>query len=458
MAYVFDRNGFWFIGWKDHLGIQRKKKTTLKVGLRKDEKAAEQLARDAERQAEKHKYGQEKILLSRRTFGEVGAEYLQVEACSMPSYQDIEGRLRRYVFPHLGKMLIVDIAPADIKGTLNKARWRYLCEKKSCSVGYGAAESATACPKCGGNRDSKQTSPQTLNHIRNHISSVFRFAIESRNELAKNPVAMVEREILEGRDPVAIPPECVQPIIHSVPDNYRGLFATAAYSGLRKGEVFGLKWSDVDLERLLFSVIRSHSRSTTKGRRTRHVPIHPDLVPYLKAELARKRSEFVFPGPDGKRMKKWTKVELRLRAALVRAGITIGFDHYCRRKGCGFRERRADSAQFRCPKCQFKLSVNPVPPHWNFKDLRSTIATMAYEATNDMRVVQKLLGHRDLETTEKAYAKFRAGRLAEGLARVQFPVSNSADFVSPRQLPAQKEAVMSDNQTEQKVLRIRGDK
>lgn len=51
---------------------------------------------------------------------------------------------------------------------------------------------------------------------------------------------------------------------------------------MRKGELCGLRWTDVDLDRGLISVRRSY-RSTPKSGKGRHVPINPRLAPVLRA-------------------------------------------------------------------------------------------------------------------------------------------------------------------------------
>jgi integrase len=64
------------------------------------------------------------------------------------------------------------------------------------------------------------------------------------------------------------------------------------------------------------------------------------------------------------------KWDVKLRRALGCAGIVVGFEHRCRRKGCGFKGRRATAEASRCPRCQFRLYAKPIPRHVRFHDLR----------------------------------------------------------------------------------------
>jgi site-specific recombinase XerD len=57
------------------------------------------------------------------------------------------------------------------------------------------------------------------------------------------------------------------------PERDRLLLALMAYAGLRRSELLGLEWDDVDLSRRLLRVRKA------KGGRQRTIPIHPALAP-----------------------------------------------------------------------------------------------------------------------------------------------------------------------------------
>ena len=58
--------------------------------------------------------------------------------------------------------------------------------------------------------------------------------------------------------------------------------ACAIYTGMRKGELFGLRWIDVHLDVARLDVSRSY-RLLPKSGKARHVPMHPTLVRVLRA-------------------------------------------------------------------------------------------------------------------------------------------------------------------------------
>jgi integrase len=59
------------------------------------------------------------------------------------------------------------------------------------------------------------------------------------------------------------------------------MIATAVYTGMRKGELYGLRWSDVKLTAATLRIAYSYD-STPKSGQTRSVPIHPQLLPILR--------------------------------------------------------------------------------------------------------------------------------------------------------------------------------
>lgn len=75
------------------------------------------------------------------------------------------------------------------------------------------------------------------------------------------------------------------------------------------------------------------------------------MRPLLARQLETCGSEYLFPSLEGKMLKRDNQLVDILRAALKRAGIIEGFNHICRRNGCGYRERRPDDKVTECPKC-----------------------------------------------------------------------------------------------------------
>ena len=78
-------------------------------------------------------------------------------------------------------------------------------------------------------------------------------------------------------------------MLEKLPPKWKCLFATAIYTGMRKGELLALRKVDVDLSARLITIRRSHDRDATKGNHADAIPIATELVPYLRARFRRPR-------------------------------------------------------------------------------------------------------------------------------------------------------------------------
>jgi integrase len=83
------------------------------------------------------------------------------------------------------------------------------------------------------------------------------------------------------------------------------LLFTLAHTGIRIGEAASLRWSDVDREFKMITIVddrhnsaSTNSPRTTKGRRSRKIPAHPALDAMLD-QMPRRKDGKVFGGPQG---------------------------------------------------------------------------------------------------------------------------------------------------------------
>lgn len=118
-----------------------------------------------------------------------------------------------------------------------------------------------------------------------------------RGDLAVNPTSDLDLPAVESRrDRIASPTE-VEALLAALGETDRVIYATAIYAGLRLGELRGLRWEDVDLDRNVVRVERSWDAiegviepKSKAGRRT--VPIGKVLRAHLlRHQLASGRRE-----------------------------------------------------------------------------------------------------------------------------------------------------------------------
>jgi len=153
----------------------------------------------------------------------------------------------------------------------------------------------------------EELSAKSVNHHRGDLSRAFTMARRMEKFPRPNPVADVPKRKVVKRLPDYQRPHEVQPLIASLKPKWKPLFATALYTGMRKGELFALRNGDFDAGVILVS--RSHDRDVPKGGRVEAVPINEELVPYLKKAMTASPSELVFPNDDGTMLPKHTALE-----------------------------------------------------------------------------------------------------------------------------------------------------
>ena len=135
----------------------------------------------------------------------------------------------------------------------------------------------------------------------------------------------------------------------------KDIVTIALHTGMRQGEILGLKWKWIDLT---IGVI-TMPQTSTKGKKMVRVPINAVVrTMLLECKLASGGSDYVFPSPKGiKYTASW--IQYHFKMACKKTGIE------------GFR----------------------------FHDLRHTAATRMIESGANIVAVSKILCHSDLKTT-----------------------------------------------------------
>lgn len=187
-------------------------------------------------------------------------------------------------------------------------------------------------------------------------------------KLRHNPMADVEKP--QQRRSTAIEVFSLEEILALVRaadgEQHGAIFLTAAFTGLRRGELVALRWRDVDFAAQRIRVCGSFAGgrlTTPKSGKVRSVPMAPDVASALSRlstrELWTGDDDLVFPGTTGTYLDA-SALSRRYNAALDRAAL-----------------RRL-----------------------RFHDLRHTFGTRMI-AKADIRRVQEWMGHADVATTMK---------------------------------------------------------
>ncbi len=126
-----------------------------------------------------------------------------------------------------------------------------------------------------------------------------------RGEIAVNPTTALDLPAVRGRrDRIVAPAEAAE-LLNALPEYDRALWATALYTGLRRGELLALSWTDIDLAGGVIRVERSYdprSGQTVPPSHagTRRIPILAALRDFLDEHKIRTGGEgLVFGRADG---------------------------------------------------------------------------------------------------------------------------------------------------------------
>lgn len=257
--------------------------------------------------------------------------------------------LRNHIAPFFGESPLDRIAPEDIE--------RYIAAKRGTLA---------------------------IKTIRNHLGtlhSVFELG-QRRGWCDRNPVKLADRPVLrttETRLRFLEPAELDALLAALYPDDAFGqiepvLYLTAAMTGLRQGELLGLRWRDVDFSarkvRVVSPFVRGEFGDPKSEGSGRSVPMAERVATAL-AELRERsayshESDLVFCHPETGRPLDRSKLVRRFKDALVRAGIH----------------------------------------RITFHELRHTFGTRMAAAGTPLRTLQHWMGHADAKTTQ-VYAHYQ---------------------------------------------------
>jgi len=162
---------------------------------------------------------------------------------------------------------------------------------------------------------SKTLAPGTVERIIALLSRFFNDMAE-RDLPVQNPVAALDRatrrRVRSTHDPRDTPflrtKEEIRAVYLALPVHVRPVFAVGVFAGLRKNEILGLRWEDIDLERRMINLRRQkvHGKNETgplKSGKSRVVPILDVLAPLLRDwKLCCPSRELCFPSRIGTMM------------------------------------------------------------------------------------------------------------------------------------------------------------
>jgi len=126
--------------------------------------------------------------------------------------------------------------------------------------------------------------PATKSKIRNQMSAVFTHGI--RHEvLATNPISKVRCSAARLREPDVLTPDEFRCILPLLPLRERAMVMLAGSTGLRRSEMFALRWSDICFVTMQVfvtkAIVRNHLGKVKTPASRKPVPLHQSVLAIL---------------------------------------------------------------------------------------------------------------------------------------------------------------------------------
>ncbi|MFH1014745.1 MAG: tyrosine-type recombinase/integrase [Nitrospirota bacterium] len=229
---------------------------------------------------------------------------------------------------------------------------------------------------------SKEVSPATVNRNLACLKSMFNRAIEW-DKAQENPVRKVKLFRENNKRLRYLEREEIVKLLANCKRNLKPIVVVALNTGMRKGEILGLKWHDVDFKRGIIYLLN------TKNGEKREIPMNEQVKTALIRTRKHAGSPYIFCRHDGK---PYGDIKKSFFTAM----------------------KKSDIINFR------------------FHDLRHTFASQLVMSGIDLNTVRELLGHKSLEMTLRYshlspdHKKRAVDTLARRLDTFWTPVPNTA--------------------------------
>lgn len=239
--------------------------------------------------------------------------------------------------------------------------------------------------------------PRTIHSYAACLRTAFAYAVR-KGMMERNPALGLDLPAITRTDRIPLTADELRIFLAAVEGPLRPLWVTAAWTGMRSGELLGLRWENVSLDRAEIVVRQSLSRlpprraggptryvltepKTPRSRRT--IPLVPDVVDvlrplrkeYLRAKPVLDQG-LVFATPSG------SPIDAARAFAEFQAAL----------RSTGTRKVR-------------------------LHDLRHTAATLMIESGMDLATVSDLLGHSTISTTVGIYGHLTSKHRTAAMAR-----------------------------------------
>ena len=302
---------------------------------------------------------------------------------SWTGYRDM---IRRWIKPHLGGKRLVELTPMEVKA------WH------GALIDHGGV---------GGRPLSVRSVQYAHRVLHRALADAVRWNLIPINPASGARAPRVKHAELT----VWTSDEAATFLRHVSDDRLAALWILALHTGMRRGELAGLRWKDVDLDAGTLSVVQQRTNanhevvvSTPKAGSQRQILLAPATVAALRQHRT---------------------VQLQERLALGEAWTDTGYV-FVDEAGQPYHPH-SYLAMFR--RACARAGVPPIRLH----DVRHTMATLALQAGVHPKVVQEQLGHSAINVTMDIYSQVPQAVRRESASKIAAfgGGTSSSDGVEP---------------------------
>lgn len=314
------------------------------------------------------------------------------------TYDDYECIIRLHILPELGNYQLRQITPELLESFFIKKRKEKRLIKTKGSKGKYEKSDLTI-------------SGRTLQKVHTVLNKSLDKAVKFK-KIPENPNKQIERPKHKYKESTYMTAEEVLKFLETFRENKRyPLFVTALGTGLRLGELMALKWTSVDLEKMILKVEATRTTINTYAEEGNG----PKTVTVTKKPKTEKSTRIVpLPVDVVLALKEWKLLQREERKKNLQNYHEQGYVF----TGKYGEPLRPDSMSNR-----FKVLISKYGrKDMTFHKLRHSYASMLLELGEDIKTIQENLGHANLNTTANIYThilekiKERAARKLDGFS------------------------------------------
>lgn len=268
------------------------------------------------------------------------------------SHQTYRGYIDNHIKPNIGNIPLNKLTSLELQKFYKKL------------LGSGRVE------RIESKKQPKGLSAKTVRNINQIIASALNLAIQEKLIHSNSTVGCALPRV-EHKEMKTLTAEQLSSFLREAKETgVYEMYYTELATGLRRGELLGLKWSDIDFNLGVIRVQRQVARidgeiveAPLKTKNSyRNISISRDTIEVLKEQKKKVTGEYVFPSPNGGPISPDSVLHM-LHRVLERAGL----------------------------------------PKVRFHDLRHTFATLALQNGVDIKTVSSMLGHNSAGFTLDTY-------------------------------------------------------